>query len=112
MHDAAMGFFEPVEEIVLAELVHQEADGALVHAVDRLCSPHRAVQALQHQPVAAERDDDVGLRWIDGIIAPLEGFQRFLRLRRRTRDERNPVVAASHAPDLPGASEADARRTR
>ena len=41
--------------------VHQEADRAAVHAVDRLRRLHRHVQGLQHQAVAAERDDDVGL---------------------------------------------------
>ena len=48
-------------QVVLAVVVHQEADRAAVHAVDRHAVVHEAVQRLQHVPVAAERDDGVGL---------------------------------------------------
>ena len=48
-------------QIVRAELVHQKADGAAMHAVDRLARTHVLVQRLQHQSVAAERHHDVGL---------------------------------------------------
>ena len=40
-------------EFFLGEFVHQEADGAAMHAVDRLAGFHELVQGLQHQPVAA-----------------------------------------------------------
>src|SRR5262249_39929862 len=43
-----------------AVLVHQEADGATVHAIDRLAGAHEAMQGLQHEAVAAERHDHVG----------------------------------------------------
>ena len=46
---------------VLVVFVHEEADGAAMHAVDRLAGVHELVQGLQHEAVAAERDDDVGL---------------------------------------------------
>ena len=46
---------------VLAVFVHQEADRAQIHAVDRLSRAEEGVQRLQHEAVAAQRDDDVGL---------------------------------------------------
>ena len=58
---AFCGGGQPLPQIVLAVFVHQEADGAAVHAVDRLAGVHELVQGLQHQAVAAQRDDDVGL---------------------------------------------------
>ena len=42
-------------------VVHQEADAAAMHAVDRHVEREEAVQRLQHEAVAAERDDDVGI---------------------------------------------------
>ena len=56
-------------QIVRGEFVHQEADGAAMHAVDRLARAHVLVQRLQHQPVAAERDHDVG---VGGIAIAVE----------------------------------------
>ena len=44
-----------------AILVHQEADGAAVHAVDRRVECLRRMQRLQHEPVAAERHDHIRL---------------------------------------------------
>ena len=44
-----------------AELVHQEADRAAVHAVDELARAHRLAQRLQQEAVAAERHHHVGL---------------------------------------------------
>ena len=52
---------QPRVQIVGRELVHQEADGAAMHAVDRLARMHVPVQRLQHQSVAAERYHDVGV---------------------------------------------------
>ena len=53
---------QPAVQIMHVELVHQEADGPAMHAVDRLAGAHVLVQRLQHQPVAAERHDDIGIR--------------------------------------------------
>ena len=64
-------------------VVHQEADGAAVHAVDRLAGLHEVVQGLQHQPVAAERHDDVGgfrLAIAISFAQPLIGLARLRRL--------------------------------
>ena len=80
---------EPFDQIVQGELVHQEADGAAVHAVDRLPGIHEFVQGLQHQAVAAERHDHVGGLRFDIAIAGLQLFIGLARLRRRTGDEGN-----------------------
>ena len=50
---------DPLDQVVGGIVVHQEADRAAVHAVDRLAGLHEVMQGLQHQAVAAERDDDV-----------------------------------------------------
>ena len=52
---------QPVDQPLGAEIVHQEPDRAAMHAVDRHAALERTVEGLQHEPVAAERDDDVGL---------------------------------------------------
>ncbi len=48
-------------QVFFAELVHQEADRAAVHAVDQLAGAHRLAQRLQQETVAAERHHHVGL---------------------------------------------------
>src|SRR5712671_2304693 len=85
-------------QIVRAELVHQKADGAAMHAVDRLARTHVLMQSLQHQSVAAERHHDIGL---GGIVIAIELYQlckRLLGLRDGARDEGDPVISlrASH----------------
>ena len=60
--------------------VHQEADGAAMHPVDRFVGVHEGVQGLQHQPVAAERDDDVGPFGGDVAVARDELPARLLSL--------------------------------
>ena len=51
-----------------------------MHAVDRLARAHVLVQRLQHQAVAAERDDDVGLGGIAIAVERVQLRQRRLRL--------------------------------
>ena len=51
---------QPCMQVMRRELVHQKADGAAMHAVDRLAGPHVPMQRFQHQPVAADRHDDIG----------------------------------------------------
>ena len=70
----------------LGIFVHQEADRAAVHAVDRLGRAHGAMQGLQHQTVAAERDDDVGLARADSRRSGRQDCpaRRRLPARRRT----------------------------
>ena len=87
--DAALGRIEMLEEVVVAELVHQEADGATVHAVDRLRVIHEAVEHLQHQAVAAEGHHYIGLLGGDVVVAPHQGGCGLAGVPRRTRHERD-----------------------
>ena len=64
---------------VLAVVVHQEADAAAIHPVDRDVAAEPAVLRLQHAAIAAERDDRRGL------------------LRRHFAIARRPAVAAAAA---------------
>ena len=75
-------------KVAIGIFVHQEADRAAVHAVDRLRRVHDPVQRLQHQAVAAERDDDVGVLGRAVAVARDELLARLLRLRARSRPER------------------------
>ena len=54
---AARRSYKPVEPV----RIHQEPDAAAMHAEDRLPGADKAVQRFEHEPVAAERHDDVGL---------------------------------------------------
>src|SRR3546814_5742425 len=45
--------------VVSAVVVHQEADAAQFHAVDRLAEPAVAMQRLQHEAVATQRTQHV-----------------------------------------------------
>ena len=80
-------------QVVRAELVHQKTDGAAMHAVNRLACAHVPMQRLQHQPVAAERHQDVGgVRIVIAIESHKLG-QRRLRLRACARHEGDPVIS-------------------
>jgi hypothetical protein len=62
-------------------LVHQETDGAAVHAVDLLAAAHRLAQRLQQEAVAAQCDDNICpvMRYL--AIALGEPLGRGIRLR-------------------------------
>jgi len=80
MDHGPLGGADPLQEVVLAVLVHQKPDGAAVHAVDRLSVGQRAVQRLEHEAVAAQGHDDLGP--VPGIaIARDQSFAGLLRLR-------------------------------
>ena len=80
---------EPLDQAFQGKFIHQEADGAAVHAVDRLAGFHEFVQGLQHQAVSAERHDDVGGLRLDIAVTGLQPLIGLARLRRRTGDEGN-----------------------
>ena len=86
---------EPLDEIFLVEFVHEKADGAAMHAVDRLAGIHEALQGRQHQAVAAERDDDVGLVRRGVAIALDQAPARALRHRRVAGDEGDALEAGA-----------------
>ena len=78
MDDALLGCRQPLDQGILAVFIHQEADGAAVHAVDRLAGIHKSVQGLQHQAIPAERDDNVGMRWVHIAVAEHQHLARRL----------------------------------
>ena len=68
-------------QVVLAVVVHQEADRSAVHAIDRhAAAAQEAVQRLQHEAVAAQRHHHVGAVGVGGAVAR---GQRLLRRPRR-----------------------------
>ena len=75
-------------EGVLGILVHQEADGAAVHAVDALARAHGLAQRLQQEAVAAEGHDDVGIPGGNLAVAPAQPFGRIVGLGCARRCER------------------------
>ena len=52
---------DPLEQVVVAVVVHQETDRAQLHAVDRISQPAMSMHRLQHEAVAAERAEHVRL---------------------------------------------------
>ena len=57
------------------------------------------MQGLQHQSVAAERDDDIGLRGIGIAVAflkPAIGLTRFRRMARDKGDMLKSLELAAH----------------
>ena len=88
-----MGLLQARGQVVYGELVHQETDRAPAHAVDRLALAQQAVLRLQHEAVAAERDDDVGLVRLDQGMAGSDVGERGLRLGGGRGDGGHPPVA-------------------
>src|SRR6266852_5822136 len=78
---------DALPQTVLLIFVHEETDGATMHAVDRLARAHQPVQGLQHEAVTAERHDDVGALRLNLAVARGQPGAGALRLRARTRDE-------------------------
>ncbi len=56
-----LGGGDPLQQAVFTVVVHQEPDRAAVHAVDGAAIGQVAMQDLQHETVAAQRYDDIGL---------------------------------------------------
>src|SRR5438034_5494684 len=82
---------EALRQMIRVKLVHQESDCAAMHAVDRLARAHEPVQGLQHEPVAAERDDDVGTLGGDVAVAGSEPLERLTRLGTGAGDKGYPL---------------------
>ena len=76
-HGKVLG--DALGEVLLAELVEQEADAAAVHAEDRAVQRHVAMQRLQHEAVAAERYNHIGGLGLVLTIAAGEGGQCLAR---------------------------------
>ena len=85
---------EALAQVLGGVVVHQEADRAAMHAVDRLAGFHELVQGLQHQAVAAERDDDVGFLRLGIAVAPPSAAIGVARFRRLAGDDCDGLKAA------------------
>ena len=72
-------------------LVHQEADGAAVHAVDRHLVVDVPVQGLQHETVAAERHDGIRRSRVGVAVEFSETLARLLSFRHVAGDESDPL---------------------
>ena len=83
MDDSDLRGGEPLVQPLGGVIVHEEADRAAMHAVDRLAGGHELVQGLQHQTVATERDDHISRFRIAIAVELLEPVIRVARLRRR-----------------------------
>jgi hypothetical protein len=74
---------DPSRQVFVRVIVHQEADRPTVHAINRPAAVHLLVQRLQHEAVAAQRHDDVGLLWTRVAIERREMDSGGLGVRRR-----------------------------
>ncbi len=94
MDDRGLGLGDAIAQAALAIFVHEKADRAAVHAVDRLARPHEAMQRAQHQPVAPQRHEAVGVLRRNVAIFGGEAKARLLRLRRSGSEKSEFLVLA------------------
>ena len=87
MNHGDLGGSETFRETLFGKLVHQKADGAAMHAVDRLARIHEPLQGRQHEAVATERDDDIGRLRPRVAVAARQPAPRELRRGRVAGDE-------------------------
>jgi len=88
-------------------VVHQEADGAELHAVHRDAEAAVAMQGLQHETVAAERTEDVGFCRCALAVPRSHGFQRLLGVGAGAGEEGDALLG--HGCVLSGGSIPQAR---
>lgn len=93
MDDRDLGGGEPFMQVRFGKLVHQKADGATVHTVDRLAGIHEALQGREHETIAAERDDHVGGLGPGVTVTLNQPPARLLRFRHSAGDKGNALVA-------------------
>jgi transposase-like protein len=101
-------------------LVHEESDGAAVHAKDRPAELQVLVDRVEQEAVAAEGHDDLAVVGVDQVIAGREfglGRARRRRARRHAGDARfgrDPGHGAAllRSPRPPWSSETGRMRTR
>ena len=78
---------DPRGQVIGMKRIEQESDRTELHAVDRLAEAQVAMQGTQHEAVATEGHDDVGLFRRDVAIAFLELGQLGLGLRAMARHQ-------------------------
>ena len=82
---------EAVRQAGIAIIVHQETDGAAVHAIDRNAGGNKAVEDLQHVAITAQGHDDVGNSGI-GVAVLFHQFGEGLAGLGRIRGEKGDAV--------------------
>ena len=87
MNNHGFGAGETFLQALGAVIVHQESDAAAMHAVERHLALAIAVEGFQHEAVAAQRHDDVGLFRRRVAVAGLQLGQGLLRLGRLAGNE-------------------------
>src|SRR3546814_10125645 len=82
---------DTVEQPLDTKLVHQKADRAAVHPENGQAAAlvEQLMQHVQQEPVAAERDQEVGLGEIDEVVERAKFGFRFHRRGRVRRDQRD-----------------------
>ena len=94
MQHHRLRFGEAFEKPVGPIEVHQKADAAAMHAVDRHTPTQKAMQGFEHEAVASERDDDIGVLGHHTGIAGAQLRHRLLRYFGLGRDDGDPGVGA------------------
>ncbi len=89
MNGIDLGAGEPFPQVAHMIVVGEEADRAAVHPIDRDAVVHVLVQGLQHEPVAAQRDDGVGFLGRYVAVQLRQGRKRAAGLRHLAGDERD-----------------------
>ncbi len=74
-------------QIFLAILIHEKTDRTQIHAIDWLALAEKGVQRLQHETVAAECHNNIGLFRAGIGMAGAHRRQRFGRTGRRGENE-------------------------
>ncbi len=87
MNYAQLGAGDALREILLAVFVHEKPDRPAMHSVDRYVASHEAMERLQHEAIAAKRNDDVSLRWRHSAITARQKLHRGLCFRCGAGDE-------------------------
>jgi hypothetical protein len=52
---------DPLAQIIFVKTVHQKPDRAMMHAEYWFSLIHKFMQAGEHQPIAAQRDNNIRL---------------------------------------------------
>jgi hypothetical protein len=96
MDHALLGCGQALRKGVFAVFIHHEADRAAVHSIDRLAGLHEFVQGLEHQAIAAERHDNVGVSRGRIAITARQCVACCIGFRYGAGDERDAIAALSH----------------
>ncbi len=91
-----LGGGDPPEQVIGVEMVHEETNGAQLHAVDRLAQASVAVERLQHETVAAQRADHIRLLGRVLAVARDHRLQRLLGIGRAAGEEGDAGAGAHH----------------